>query len=374
MTSEPFLKPRLIGSRFEGGVIPLEVLADFTALGEMIVEVAKWKFRKDNPSRKRVPRGFTDGITLKLTGIEDGSARPIIKLVVAAGMLFPPSAQSYFEDARSAIIGAIHAAEQDKLITSFVPQKLLGYFDRFGRNLNEGEAIEFNDGAGQPATRLNKEIRRKLVLASEEEEITDVIVCHGSIPEMDQQAKTFHLRLLDGAIVKAKLTPQHFDTVMEAFTNYRENQRVCLVASVRFNRANRLQGIDSVEHISILDPLDIGVQIAELKLLKPGWMDGRGIAPSHSGLDWLMEATNKFYPDDLPLPYLYPTPEGGVQAEWPLKPWEISLEIDLDARVGNWHALNLDDDTEQIRTLNLDAASDWQWLNGEVRQLAEANA
>lgn len=53
MTSEPFLKPRLTGPRFEGGAIPLEVLADFAVLSEMIIEVVKWKYRKDNPTRKR---------------------------------------------------------------------------------------------------------------------------------------------------------------------------------------------------------------------------------------------------------------------------------------------------------------------------------
>ncbi len=50
----------------------------------MILEVAKWKYREDNPSRHRVPRGFSDGISLKLTGVEEGSSIPVISLVVGA--------------------------------------------------------------------------------------------------------------------------------------------------------------------------------------------------------------------------------------------------------------------------------------------------
>ncbi|HTU92122.1 MAG TPA: hypothetical protein VMF69_18715 [Gemmataceae bacterium] len=370
MISEPFLKPRLIGKRFEGGVIPLELLADFAVLEEMIVEVAKGKFREANPGRKRVPRGFTDGITLKLAGIEDGSAIPIIELVFAASTLFPPSAQTYFEDARNAIIGAIGAAEQGTSITPFLEQRLLGYFDRFGRNLSDGEAIEFDNGLASPATvRLTKEVRRKLVLASEADEVTDTVALHGVIPEMDQQAKTFHIRLVDGAKVKAPLNAQHFDTVMEAFTNYQENQWVRMIAIGRFNRANRLQGIESVEHISILDPLDIAARIDEFKLLKAGWLDGKGVAPDHDGLDWLSEAFDRRYPDDLSLPYLFPTPEGCVLAEWSLHPWSPSLEIDLAKKRGDWHVLNLDTDEEETKELDLTNDGDWKWLTQQIRNL-----
>jgi len=88
MDSEPFLRPRLTGPRFEGHGIPLEVLKDLAVLEEMIVEVAKWKYLKDHPERLRSPRGFTEGIELKLTGIDEGSAIPVICLIVAATTLF----------------------------------------------------------------------------------------------------------------------------------------------------------------------------------------------------------------------------------------------------------------------------------------------
>lgn len=48
---------------------------------EMILEVAKWKYREDNPSRRRVPRGFSKGISLSLTGVEQGNAIPVISLM-----------------------------------------------------------------------------------------------------------------------------------------------------------------------------------------------------------------------------------------------------------------------------------------------------
>ncbi|HEX8200584.1 MAG TPA: hypothetical protein VF590_08855, partial [Isosphaeraceae bacterium] len=134
MNVEPFLKPRLTGPRFDGGMVPLHVLADFAVLEQMIVEIAKWKFREENPRRKRVPRGFIDGISLKLTGVEDGSAVPVISLCFTATTLFPPAAVSYFEDARAALVGSIREAEQGLPITE-LPPHMLGYFARFGRSL-----------------------------------------------------------------------------------------------------------------------------------------------------------------------------------------------------------------------------------------------
>jgi 3D (Asp-Asp-Asp) domain-containing protein len=71
----------------------------------------------------------------------------VISLFVAAaaGSLLPSPTKIYIEEARQAIVEAVGVAEQNKKITDFFPQKLLGYFDRFGRNLADGEAIELQD-------------------------------------------------------------------------------------------------------------------------------------------------------------------------------------------------------------------------------------
>lgn len=372
MTTEPFLKPRLIGMRFEGGVIPLEILADFAVLSEMIVEVAKWKYHEANPDRKRVPRGFTEGISLKLTGIEDGSAIPVIGLFIAGSTLFPVSvAQSYFVTARQAIVEAVGAAEQNKKIIAHLPERLLGYFDRFGRNLVEGEAIELTDGSGRVPVRLTKETRRKLILASSAEEFTEETFVNGLVHEFDQRAKTFQLTLLNGTILsRIPVESQHYDTVLEASNGFRDKLRVRVYGVGRFDRNNRLQEIEKVEHVTILDPLDIGARIDEFKLLKAGWLDGEGFPLAHDGLDWLTGAFTRSYPDDLPLPYLFPTPEGHVLAEWAMKSWSPSLEIDLAKKRGAWHALNLDTDAEDTKEIDLTNADHWEWLAQQIRNLS----
>ena len=224
MNVEPFLKPRLIGPRFDGGAVPLHVLADFAGLEQMIVDIAKWKFRSDNPERKRVPRGFADGISLKLTGVETGSAIPVISLFLAATTLFPPAAKSYFEDARTAIIGAIREAEQGKTITD-LPPRMLGYFARFGRSLEPGESVVFEDQTPTPA-RLTQETRHRLVMASTVKEYTGDVVLHGIITGMEAKDGWSNLEQSDKTVVKIPITDLHYDTILEAFKSYAHGQRM----------------------------------------------------------------------------------------------------------------------------------------------------
>ena len=106
--------------------------------------------------------------------------------------------------------------------------------------------------------------------------------------------------------------------------------------------------------------LDISAQIYDLRQLKDGWLEGQGKAHSKEGLDWLSQAFDKHYSGDLPLPYLYPTEPGGVQAEWSLGRNEITLEIDLAEHSGYFHALHMEDDTE--KTLRLDLGSETCWI------------
>jgi hypothetical protein len=69
-----FLQPRFVGDRFTGHALPLEILKDLVALDELIVETAKWLYLEENQNRKRIPKGFLEGISLKLVEVEEGSA------------------------------------------------------------------------------------------------------------------------------------------------------------------------------------------------------------------------------------------------------------------------------------------------------------
>lgn len=106
----------------------------------------------------------------------------------------------------------------------------------------------------------------------------------------------------------------------------------------------------------------IGPQLSDLRQLKDGWLEGEGLSPPETGLDWLQEAFDRHFPDEAPLPHLYPTETGGVQAEWSIGPHEVTLELNLHTRMGEWHAVDTRTGQAGERTLNGDDGSDWQWL------------
>lgn len=370
MSTVEFLRPKLVGARFEGHAIPLEILKDLAVLEEMVIEVAKWQFRQDHPERARVPRGFTYGIELKLTAVEDGSAIPVIFLCIASLGTVPSDNQVYLEKARESIVRAVAAAEQNTVVTDHLPANVLGYFDRVGRGLREGEAIEFTTQEQPAPARLTRESRRRLVAASNIRELTEETTVRGVVPEVDQDDMTFEVQTMDGRKIKAPLPSQHVETILEAFNGYAKGVRVLLQGIGKFNQ-KRLEGFESIEHVGFLDPLDIPTRLYELRSLKDGWLEGRGKALHLDGLDWLAKAFEDQFPADLALPYMYPTAEGGIQAEWTISSTEITLNIDLSSRKAEWHSVHLDTHKEHSQNLDLSTGDGWHWVAEMVRSSEE---
>ncbi len=366
-----FLSPKLVGERFEQHTIPLELLKDLAVLEELVVEVAKHCYREAHPGRQRIPRGFTDGISLHLKSIDTGSAVAQIDLQTPDGELLPPAAVTFFEQARERLVQAIAAAGSGGAVEDHLPAPLLGYFDRIGRGLREGEYVDFRPEHPELCSHLSQETRHELLWASGRfEAVSEELALRGTIPEMDQQKRTFSLQVLNGPRVIAPMKDLHGDTVRAAFNGYNEGQRVLLQGVGRRKRDGKLLDIESVEHVSLLDPLDVPARLDEFRTLKDGWLDGKeGRAPAAAGLDWLTRQFEWHYPDDLRLPWVFPTAEGGVQAEWQSGDQEITLDIDLEEKTGEWHLLDLNTGHEEFDEIELSRPDGWGELARRLREL-----
>lgn len=374
MSNETFLAPRLVGKRFDQHTIPLEILKDLAVLEEMLVEVAKWCFLREHPDRTRTPKGFSEGISLQLAAVNAGSAIAHIALANSQQDLLPAENLRCFQQARDLLIGAVDAAEHEEDVTRFLPSTLLGYFDRIGRGLRDDEAIELAPDQAKRKARLSKASRRRLLVAAQVKDISDDMTLRGTIPEVDYGKWTFQLQTLQGNRLVAPLLAQHLDVVQRANNSFPSDARlkVQVQGIVRCRLNGSPQAIESVEHISLLDPNDIKVRLEELAQLKAGWLDGNlGLPLDANGLGWLETQFLRYYPDELPLPYLYPTAEGQLQAEWTLGQMEASLEIDLQGHRAWWQstAPTPEDDS---RDLDLDQDNDWHWLTDRITTLTGA--
>ena len=121
--------------------------------------------------------------------------------------------------------------------------------------------------------------------------------------------------------------------------------------------------------VTPLDPLDVTLRLEQMAELRDGWLDGEGNAPKKERLAWLADMFDAHFDGDLPLPYLYPTAEGRVQAEWTMNGREVSLEIDLETKQGEYQALNLKDDSCSDLKFTLDNPGGWSHLNEALKQL-----
>lgn len=209
-----------------------------------------------------------------------------------------------------------------------------------------------------------------MVLATTAKEHSNEVSVYGLVHELDLRTRTFQLTLLNGEILsQIPVEHQYDDAVLKAFNGFRDRVKVRIEGTGRFDRDNQLQSIEKIDRLTIIDPLDINARLDEFKLLQTGWLDGKGEALTVEGLNWLATSFSLNYPDDLPSPYLFPTPEGGVLAEWSFEPWAPSLEIELHRKQGIWHALNLETDEETVKALDLTNTDDWKWLVEQLRNL-----
>jgi hypothetical protein len=365
------LKPKLDGGRFEEHAIPLDFLKDLAVLEEFIISVAKAEWIKDHEGRERTPPGFMSGVSVKLAGVEEGSAVPVLKLFLATAVALLPGAipeeQTYLERARTKITEAVAAAEAGANIAVHLRPRDLAYFDRFGRGLRDGESIGLQRDGGAAMARLTPQTRRTLVLAAPGVEfITDDAIRRGKVVDTNDTDGKFTIRLPGGQEVRAPLSPEHRDTVIEAQKDSATGVRVAVRGIGRFNRTNKLVNFEEVEDVTALEPLDIPARIDELRLLRAGWLDGGGKALDSAALDKLSTAFTTHYPDGLPLPYTFPTENGGVQFEWRLENASPEIEIDLVTLRGEW----LSDDEA---TIELSIPEGWTDLARRISALAGAN-
>lgn len=361
MKSE-FLRPHLVGPRFDEHTIPIEVLKDWAAFESLVIETAKWLYLKQNPMRKRVPRRFASGFALHLSGVDEGCAVPVLERIHPPDSLLPDVYAEWFDRARDRIVEVIGAASSGASIDDeLLPKHLLAYFDQFGRSLREDEQIEFVREMQPDPVIYTKTTRKNLVLRTASEYRSEEEL-RGSITELNAKAKTFTFELIGGARLIGPYSEEVREAAHDALSEYGINRALALVRAVVVrDQTDVPRKIESVTHIEVLDALDVSARIDQLLLLRDGWHDGEGHAPTRDGLRWFASAWESHWPSESPLPRLFPTPEGGVQAEWTVGQVSISAEVDLVTKCAALLAVNAQSgDITNDETVNLASDDGWK--------------
>jgi hypothetical protein len=314
--------------------MPVEALAELVAYQELVVGVASEVYRSSHPDRQRLPRGFADRLQLRLRTIEPGSAVPVLERIREPGALL--SKADDFTRSRDLIEEAVAAIAAGKGLPDDFPRRAVVLFNRFGQTLHPDETIELRRPGALSGPQYTRDIQRQLVLVERhtfQAEMSGI----GWVLELDAGRMTCIIRLRSA--VRAQPIPAPvddftFDQVKAAMEPNGDGPPVHVTGIGVYSTAGYVMRLDSIRDVTpVEDPEGLAAlddRIAELELLQPGWLDGAGasLAPAASRQAKITLA--ELLLPGVPRPRLYPTPEGGVQAEWAVGNYEISLTFKPD--------------------------------------------
>jgi hypothetical protein len=347
-----FLQPRFDGARFEEHTLPLDVAGDLAAYEVLVVELAKHLYLKDHSERKRVPKGFESAFHLHLERVDDGSARPMLALVIAGALALSGGSSDYFEKARDQITELIASA--DGLLPSGFPKTLLARFNQVGRSLQADESMEFPLPTGGKAI-LTPDRRKRLVLAGQNF-YEDKIELSGTIEEANwkKEKPTFRLRLTDGKPIDVPM-PEFFRQEAGEYGG-RDRIQVTINGIGAFD-ARGLQKVLKVRSVEVQPDYKIAGQLDQISSLAVGWHDGGGVALDATKIAEVYEHLVGCYPEKLPLPTIVPTPDGNLLFEWKATS-DPSLDVRLEDLTAEFHAFGNDgEDVEE--SFNLQSRDGW---------------
>ncbi|MDE0107471.1 MAG: hypothetical protein OXN96_06665 [Bryobacterales bacterium] len=369
-----FLRPRLCGGRFNDGGIPLEVLPDLQALQELVVDVARCEYLRAHPDRRQVPTGFAENLKLKITAIEQGSAVAAISFAKSTETLFGETSlfEPYARRAADTIHDLIDAGHSEQPIPAGLPNESRNHLKRFGQSLRGDERIEFKSPGRDQATTLTPQTWERLLERLRVQDECETVRLRGRVPELDHDRRKFEFWPIGGSKVTAALPDSHREILIRAFNEFWDEAKILLTGWGIVNGDGKLVSLESIGDVQLLDPLDVDAQLDDLGTLRDGWLDGDGAAPDEAGLKWFSAMFADLYPADLPLPHLYPTPIGGLQAEWSLRGCEMDLEVDLKTHDGTWDESGPGDDDYELK-LDLDDRRDWARFGKRVRARLGSN-
>ena len=116
-------------------------------------------------------------------------------------------------------------------------------------------------------------------------------------------------------------------------------------------------------------PMPKGGRCMALLDLAPGWLDGEGLPPSRKLLELVGEWLEVHQRTNGQQPRLYPTPEGGVEAEWRTGRLDLSIEFDPSSATAEWHAMDLDQGMVDEQRVALQDEPGMQALGGKLQQV-----
>jgi hypothetical protein len=211
---------RFEGRRFENHAIDVECTQELIAYRTLVLECAKELWRRKNPGRTRLPKGFEEGFRLQFDRVDPGSAVIPLRRVreAAQGEL---DLGDEFDEAAVLVDESILAAGQDDLLPEQLPSNVIPLFRDFGRSLQADEVLYVKARSRNIEAPYTAQARTRLAewIGPTYEDAVDLV---GEVRMANLGPGAFKLRIAEtDAQVEGRFDPGQEALVLDALRNHK---------------------------------------------------------------------------------------------------------------------------------------------------------
>ncbi len=242
---------RFQGERFENHTLDVDSTQELIAYKKLILECAKELWRRRNPGRVQLPRGFEKGFGMVFSEIREGSVGiPLKRRIEREDDDRDLPTEDEFVQAARLIDQTIEAAGADAALPPEFPRNVVLLFREFGKTLTSEESI-FIRATGRAAESAYTATARERLATWTEPTYEDIVELSGEVSMANTRGGQFTLVLDTRETPSGRFSAEQEALVLEALHHHRE-VRLRVRAIGEFNQADRsLRRLVRVEHTEI---------------------------------------------------------------------------------------------------------------------------
>lgn len=250
-TYEELTYLRFEGERFAEHALDIEVTPELLAYKKILLECAKELWRRRNPAKVRLPRGFDEKFSLVVAEILPGSAVvPLKRRVFRTDDELPLALEDEFVQAAHLIDAVVDAAGLGVALPAEFPRNVIPLFRGFGRSLTESESVYLRAAGRTAEAAYTAQVRERLANWSEAT-YEDAVDLTGEVSMANLRGQ-FVLTLDTGEVPAGRFDPAHETLVLEALYRHRE-VRLRVKGIAEFNETDRtLRGFVRIDDVQIV--------------------------------------------------------------------------------------------------------------------------
>jgi hypothetical protein len=221
------------GPRFEDHALDIDVLPELIAYKKLLIETAVEIWRKRNPSKRRLPKGFRDSVVLKFYELRVGStAVPLFRELDIPDTPKLPLEADELDEAASVLERTLLAAGNGEPPPEELPSSVVPLFNDLGKTLQQSESIGIRSPSTSNVVRFDRRVKEQ-ILSWTNPTYEEHAELSGEVRAASIDATSFKMRLEEGRSVGGKYSAEDKDKILEALKGH-ESLRLRVEGIVEF--------------------------------------------------------------------------------------------------------------------------------------------